>query len=134
VTAQVQNEPDDPRFKTVEASMAYTMKFPSGVLASCTTTYASNTAGRFRVMGEQGQIVMEPAFGYGGLQLTLLRGRGPEPQDIPQTDHFATEMDEFSRCILENKPTRTPGEEGLKDMKVIEALYRAAGEGKSAKV
>jgi predicted dehydrogenase len=50
--------------------------------------------------------------------------------DLPQLNHQAAQMDDFAQCILTNKPTRVPGEEGLKDMRVIEAIYRSIDTGK----
>jgi predicted dehydrogenase len=49
-------------------------------------------------------------------------------------DHFALEMDDFSQCVLEDKPTRTPGEEGLRDLKIMTAIYEAAESGGTVKI
>jgi predicted dehydrogenase len=49
---------------------------------------------------------------------------------LPQTDHFAVEMDNFAQCILEKKPTRVPGEEGLRDVKTMMSIYESARTGK----
>jgi predicted dehydrogenase len=40
-------------------------------------------------------------------------------------------MDDFAQCILENRPTRVPGEEGLRDVKVMMAIYESARTGKA---
>jgi predicted dehydrogenase len=59
---------------------------------------------------------------------------GREKIELPQVDHFAAEMDHMAECVLNNKEPLTPGEEGLKDLRVIEAIYAAAKEGKAVKV
>jgi predicted dehydrogenase len=41
--------------------------------------------------------------------------------------HFTREANHFSECVLENKTPRSSGEEGLKDMEYIRAIYGAAG-------
>jgi predicted dehydrogenase len=126
---------DDPRFKEVEPSMDFTLKFPSGIVAECKTAYDHFAGNRLRIEGEKGSIHMEPAFSYGGLMLGVKYG-----DDRPKTftpapaDQFATEIDDFSRCIIENKPTRTPGEEGLRDVAIMEALYRSAAGKKPVKL
>jgi predicted dehydrogenase len=126
---------DDPRFKTVEASMTFMLKFPSGALASCTTSYACNNGSRLRVMAERGEIVMEPAFGYSPPQMVVRGGHSqPVPMQLVPVDQFATEMDEFSKSVQEDRDCRTPGEEGSRDMRIIEALYQSAREGRSVKV
>ena len=45
---------------------------------------------------------------------------------MPPVDQFAAEMDDFAQCILNNKPTIVPGEEGLRDVKIMMAIYDAA--------
>ena len=44
---------------------------------------------------------------------------------------FAAEMDDFAQCILNNQPTRVPGEEGLRDVKIMMAIYESARTGKT---
>ncbi len=91
-------------------------KFPSGVIAHCSTTYNASLGGNFRVSGDKGWFALDPAFNYGGI-----RGRRSDGQQInfPQIDQFAAEMDDFAQCILENRPTKVPGEEGLRDVKIM---------------
>jgi len=36
--------------------------------------------------------------------------------------------------VLDDKPTRTPGEEGRRDLAIIEALYKSAETGKVTEV
>jgi predicted dehydrogenase len=133
VSAQiVMPDKDDARFKNgCDAQMAWTMKFTSGVLAACTTSYTHAGENHYTVRAEKGQIRMDPAYSYGGLKLVTRSGRNEENLEFPQINQFAAEMDHFARCVLDNKEPLTPGEEGLKDMKVIDALYNSAAEGKT---
>ncbi|HXB68926.1 MAG TPA: hypothetical protein VNY05_11805 [Candidatus Acidoferrales bacterium] len=41
--------------------------------------------------------------------------------------HFVRQANHFSVCILQNKEPKTPGEEGLRDMKLIAAIHKSAG-------
>jgi len=43
-------------------------------------------------------------------------------------------MDDFANCVIQKKPSRVSGEEGLKDMKVVEAIYRSIASGKKEKI
>jgi len=54
--------------------------------------------------------------------------------NFPQVNHQAAHMDDFAQCIVNNKPTRTPGEEGMKDLRVLEAIYRSIDTGKVIKL
>lgn len=120
----------DGRFTTVEENVSWTMKFPSGVVASCNTTYGARMEGFFRVHGSKGVIHMEPAFGYQGLHLKA-NIAGQTPIDEPNTEkdpyQFLIEGDYFADCIRENKEPKTSGEEGLRDMKWIAELYKSCG-------
>ena len=54
--------------------------------------------------------------------------------DIPQIVQQAAQMDDFATCVLQNKQSRVPGEEGLKDMKVVDAIYRSVDSGKKERI
>jgi predicted dehydrogenase len=118
-------EPD--RFKETEESIVWDMKFPSGVVAHCASTYNFSGMQRFTAYCGQGWVELNPAFGYGGIQ--GIRSDG-QPIEFPQIDQFAAEMDDFSQCIQQNRPTRVPGEEGLRDVKIMMAIYESARTGK----
>jgi predicted dehydrogenase len=120
----------DGRFKEVEENVSWTMKFPSGVVASCSTTYGAEMPGFFRVHGSKGMIHMEPAFAYQGLHLRA-KIEGQPPIDEPNTQkdpyQFALEADDFAGCILQNKEPKANGEEGLRDMQWMAEIYKSAG-------
>jgi predicted dehydrogenase len=128
------SNPNDPRFKEVEETVSWITKFPSGVLASCITTYGANMDGYFRVHGSKGWLEVNPAFIYEGLRI---KGRyaGPDGKQVdldePNTEkdplQFQREADHFSDCILNNHTPQSPGEEGLRDMQYIREIYRSAG-------
>jgi predicted dehydrogenase len=119
---------EDRRFSEVEESITWQTKFPGGALAHCGTSYNAAPAGYFRALAERGWFAMDPAFTYDGIRGTRSDGRAIEYPDI---DQFAAEMDDFADSIMSGKPTRVPGEEGLRDVKIMTAIYEAAGSGKS---
>jgi predicted dehydrogenase len=57
-----------------------------------------------------------------------------EERALPVRDHFALEMDHMSGCVMENREPLTPGEEGLRDLKIMMAIYEAARSGKTVKL
>ncbi len=133
VSAFSYSTPNDPRFKEVEESIAFELRFESGMLASVLTSYGFG-CNRFRLYGTQGQLESEPLQSYTNNRLWIRRGGAREEITYTPVNHFAAEMDHFADCILNNKPVLTPGEEGLKDMKVIMAAYESARTGKAVKV
>ncbi|HEX4810669.1 MAG TPA: Gfo/Idh/MocA family oxidoreductase [Bryobacteraceae bacterium] len=120
----------DGRFETVEENLSWTMKFPSGAVASCNTTYGANMPGFYRVHGSKGIIHLEPAFAYQGLHLKA-EIKGESPIDDLNTDkdpaQFVMEADYFSDCVLNDKEPKSNGEEGLRDMQLIAKVYQSAG-------
>jgi predicted dehydrogenase len=123
----------DPRFREIEENLTWVTKFPSGVVTSCNTTYSAPMNGYYHVYGTDGWIEVNEAFAYDGLRLkgqSFANGKyqawdEPNPEKDPA--HFVREADHFSQCVLENKTPKTPGEEGLRDMQYIRAIYKAAG-------
>jgi predicted dehydrogenase len=117
------------RFTQMEQSMAWTMKFPSGIIASCACSYGQSSPGSLRIIGDKGYLDLDPAFLYDGVHL---RGdAGGKPVDVLGTGkvpfQFTLEADHFADCIRNNKQPMATGEEGLKDLLAIEAIYRAVG-------
>jgi len=122
---------DTVKFRDIEETLIWQMKFPSGLLGSGNTTYRFGGINRFNVNAERGWFGMTPAYSYHGLRGSRSDG---ETIQMPDIDQFAAEMDDFAQCILENRPTRVPGEEGLRDMKIIAAIYESARTGKAVKL
>ncbi len=120
----------DGRFDEVEENLSWTMKFPSGIVASCNTSYGAQMDGYYRVHGSKGVIQLQPAFGYQGLHLTAqLDGHRQLDEPSPEHDpaHFVRMADYFANCIAENKTPKGDGEEGLRDMQLMSDIYTAAG-------
>jgi predicted dehydrogenase len=120
----------DGRFAEVEENLSWTMKFPSGIVASCCTTYGGTMTGFFRVHGSKGEMLVQPAFNYDGLRLRAeIEGQPPidEPNFARDPSNFLAEADHFAECILEDKEPKTTGEEGLRDMKLMTEIYRSCG-------
>jgi predicted dehydrogenase len=66
--------------------------------------------------------------------MRVRRGNAIEERTLPVRDHFAMEMDHLSGCVMDDKQPLTPGEEGLRDVKLMMAIYEAARTGKAVKV
>lgn len=134
VSAFAHQPKDDPRFTEVPASVIFSLRFPSGVLANCACSFNTSTSRRLRVYCEKGYIDLDPAFSYTGLSLKTSDGKSQTEHDLPEVNHFAAEMDHFSDCVLNNQPPRTPGEEGLRDMVITEAIDESYRTGKPVTV
>jgi glucose-fructose oxidoreductase len=119
----------DPRFRNVEDRIDFQLKFPSGIIANCVSSYSSGH-NAFRVTGTKGWVGMEPATSYEGQRL-FARTDGDAQEvavPLPRKSQFAVQLDHLPESVLTGIPLRASGEEGLRDMRLITAIYRSARE------
>ncbi|MBC6989253.1 Gfo/Idh/MocA family protein [Hymenobacter sp. BT491] len=121
VTAQYAKKQRPEQFNEVEEAISWQFRFQDGSVADCRTSYVENMS-QLRAEAAKGWFELKPAFGYGGLQGKTSQG----PMNVPNINQQARQMDDFADCVLHNKPTRVPGEMGLRDVQLLEAIYRAA--------
>jgi predicted dehydrogenase len=128
VTAQ-ETKTDPVKFKEgVDETIQFQLGFPSGAVASCLSTYTMNNLDRFFLNAERGFAELQPSTGYGPI-----KGRTNKGELTHQhVTHQTVQMDEMAGIILEGKQPIIPvdGEEGLKDLKIIDAIYLAIKNGK----
>ena len=134
IAAMSHSTPGDERFKEVEETINFQLRSPSGILANCTSSYGFSGQNRYRVITTKGWFELEPATSYTGLRMRVRRGNVLEERSLPQRDHFALEMDHLSECVMSEKQPLTPGEEGLRDLKLMMAIYEAARSGRTVKL
>jgi predicted dehydrogenase len=138
VFAYQYSTPGNPLFTEVEELISWQMRFPSGVIAGCSSDYNVHESRRYRVMCERGWLNMDKAYAYKGQKLTTARAEGmmekQEEIGLAEKNQFGAEMDHFSECVIKNKRPFTPGEEGLQDHILMEAIYQSAREGKPVKI
>ncbi|WP_266366798.1 Gfo/Idh/MocA family protein [Tellurirhabdus rosea] len=129
VTAQqFTNRPDIYKNGLDETTMAQ-LVFPSGARAAVQTSFGMNM-NNLHVVGNKGSLRIEPYSAYSGV-----KGVGPggkvidHPYEVPRQQ--AMQMDDDAAAIMASKPMLVPGEEGLRDIRIVEAIYKAAQSGKT---
>lgn len=128
VTA-TETKTDPVKFKEgVDETIQFQFGFPSGAVASCLSTYNMNNLDRFFLNAEKGYAELLPSTGYGPIKGRTNKGELLQPHVTHQT----VQMDEMAAIILEKKQPEVPvdGEEALKDLKLIDAIYLAVKTGK----
>lgn len=128
VTAQ-ETKTDPVKFKEgVDETILFQFGFPEGIVASCLSTYSMGNLDRFFLNGTQGFAEMQPSTGYGPIKGKTHKG----PLDNPHITHQTVQMDRMAEIILEGKSAKVPvdGEEGLKDLIIIDTIYKAVASGK----
>lgn len=128
VTAQ-EVKTDTVKFKEgVDETITFQLGFPGGAVASCLSTYALSYLDRFFLDGTKGFAELQPATGYGPIKGRTNKGE----LNLPHKTHQTVQMDEMSGIILQNKKPVVPvdGEEGVKDLRIIDAIYEAVKTGR----
>lgn len=128
VTAE-ETKNDPVKFKEgIDETIQFQLGFPGGAVASCLSTYSMNNLDRFFLNGTDGFAELDPATGYGPI-----RGRTNRGELIaPDVTHQTVQMDEMADIILHGKKpiVAVDGEEALKDLKIVDAIYEAVKKSK----
>jgi predicted dehydrogenase len=138
VYAQIYSPPGDPRYADVEETVAFMLRFRSGLVANCTASYGAREDKWQRLQMETATVEMPNAYDYEGQRLLVGRRQGADKvQDeviLSSKNQFAAEIDHMAECVLGDQVPRTPGEEGLRDQVLMEAIYRSASSGQAVKL
>ena len=127
VTAQ-ETKTNHEKFKEgVDETIQFQLGFPGGAVASCLSTYSMNNLDKFFLNGDKGFAELQPSTGYGPIKGRTHKGELTQPHKTHQT----VQMDEMAGIILEGRQPIVPvdGEEALKDLKIIDAIYQAVKTG-----
>ncbi len=117
------------------ASVAAQLRFPRDRFATFVVSFDAADVSEYRIVGTEGSILADPAYEYAeGLSLVVRRGTKARRRHWPKGDQFAPELLHFSDCIVAGRDPQPAGEEGVADLRVIEALYRAAASGRRVRL
>ena len=124
VTAQQFNS--DPKvFVGVDETTTFQLEFPGNIVANCLTTFAANV-NYLTINAHKGEYGLRPFSEYDGLHGFLPNGQN---FDFPAMNQQAAQLDAMCLSIMENRPSLTTGEEGLRDMIIIDAMRESVRKG-----
>lgn len=103
-----------------------TLEFPGGVLADLKASYAENI-NFLNATCEKGELVVSPYQPYAGVRARSPLGEIYHDYQVPWQQ--AKQMDDDAQAIVQKQPMLVPGEEGLRDIRILEAIYRSAATG-----
>lgn len=132
ITAATYRPPNDPRFAEIFAHVSSQWRFPSGAVAQLVTSYDSASINAVDARGTTGALLMQPATSYSGNDMVLENGR--ERRELTPGDstvQFWRQLDHFAEAIRDGAEIKTPGEMGLRDLRLIEAIYASADMGRT---
>jgi predicted dehydrogenase len=113
-------------FKEVEESITWQLYFPGGAVCTSTATATCNID-RFFASADNGFFELSPGLSYGPF-----KGRSSQGAfNFPVINQQAAQVDGIATYLLQKKPlpTHISGEEGRKDLRVLEGIYQAARSG-----
>lgn len=119
-------------YKEVEETMMFQLEFPSGARAACQTSFGINM-NHLQINYEKGWLRMEPQSGYSGNKGSMSDGTIIDFQMKTKMQQ-PVQLDDDCKAILEGKPLLVPGEEGLRDIRVVEAIYKSVKTGRMVKI
>lgn len=121
----------DPRFAEVDEMTSAILRFPGDCIAQFVSSQGAADVSDFRVVGTKGDIRLDPAYSYHSeiREFFTVDGQTAETT-TPRRDQFAPELVHFSRCILDDLDPEPAGEEGLADVRILEAIVESAALGR----
>jgi predicted dehydrogenase len=115
----------------IDETTAATLRFGNDRLATFVTSFNAADVAAYRIVGTKGDLHADPAYEYAeGLEYTVTIDGKTTRKAIGKRDQFAPELLYFSDCILRNREPEPSGEEGLQDVRIVQALYESARSGK----
>jgi glucose-fructose oxidoreductase len=125
----------DKRFREVPEMVSATLRFPGERLATFICSFGAADASIYHVVGTKGRIELRNGYEYvEPIELRMTIEDKETSREFGQRDQFAPELLYFSDCILKNKEPEPSGEEGLADVRIVEALYQSAKTGRPVKL
>ncbi len=120
----------DHRFQGVDETTTAVLRFASGRVAQLTVSLGAAAVDHYDVVGTEGDLHAGPIYGFGkALRYSITRDGKTTEKEFRERDQFAPELIEFSRCILEDREPVANGQEGLADIRIVEAILRSARDG-----
>jgi len=126
---------DPRRYKEVEEGVAFRLHFPSGLILQGTAAYSAAFASFVHIHGEKGWAELAPAFAFEEERRLSgkIKGKWFEKTFKP-LDEFVLEIDYFAECVQKGRKPEPDGEQGLRDIIIIQAVYEAVKRDRLVKI
>ena len=122
-------------FSEIDETTGAVLRFDGERIAAFVTSFNSADVASYRIVGTKGHLRVDPAYEYAeGLAYDLTINGKTTRHRIGRRDQFAPELLYFSDCILKDREPEPSGEEGLQDVRIIEALYESARTGRAVAI
>jgi predicted dehydrogenase len=131
----VQAQGEDGRASGVDEVTVALLRFPKDAWAQFAVSQSSSDVDSYRLIGTKGDLRVEPAYTYFGERTHYMTVDGKtKVRKFGLSDQFAPELLYFAQCLRDGMEPEPSGEEGLCDVRVLEAIYESARTGKPTKL
>jgi predicted dehydrogenase len=114
----------------IDETTAAILRFGDERIATFITSFNASDVASYRIVGTKGHLHADPAYEYAeGLEYRLTIDGKKSRKKTSKRDQFAPELLYFSDCILNDREPESSGEEGLQDVRIVQALYQSARAG-----
>ncbi|MBI4165397.1 MAG: Gfo/Idh/MocA family oxidoreductase [Acidobacteria bacterium] len=122
-------------FREVDEHMAFQLKFPEGIVLQATSSFGAAQSSFLHVIGDKGWVALNPAYEFAKQRRMCgeIGGRWFEKK-FKAMDEFALELDAFADTIRRRHDPEPDGAEGLKDVAILEAIYRSSNESRPVSI
>jgi predicted dehydrogenase len=118
---------DTRRFAEIEEGISFRLRFPSGLMVQGSSTYTAAISSFVFIQGSKGWVSLSPAFTFEDERMVVGKVDGRQiDRRFRVLDEFALEIDAFSAAIRNNKPVEPDGQQGHRDMIILQAIYNSA--------
>jgi predicted dehydrogenase len=126
----------DQRFDaSVPAGMSCLLRFGDEQLAAFNVSFQASATDTYRIVGTKGDLCLDEAYEYQGKrEMIVTVNDRSRTRTFPSTDQFAPELVYFSDCVLRDAEPEPSGEEGLADVRIVEALLRSAEDSRAVRL
>jgi glucose-fructose oxidoreductase len=119
----------------IDETTAATLRFGRDQVATFVTSFNCSDVGAYRIVGTKGHLQADPAYEYAeGLEYTVTIDGKTRRKATGKHDQFGPEIAYFSDCIVNDRHPEPSGEEGLQDVRIVEALYKSARTGRPVRI
>lgn len=119
----------------IDESTGALLRFEGERVAAFVTSFNTTDVASYRIVGTKGQLHVDPAYEYAdGLAYALTVNGKTTRKRLGKRDQFAPELLYFSDCILKDRTPEPSGEEGLQDVRIIQALLESADTGRAVAI
>jgi predicted dehydrogenase len=123
------------RFRHCPEMTTVALRFPDERVGTFICSFGAEGGSSYEVVGTKGTVRMAPAYSHADrLTLFITKDGETKTKNFPARDQFAPELLHFSECVLEDREPEPSGEEGLLDVRALEAIDRSAGRGRPIKL